>query len=94
MADDDVLSMIMKAAHASEGYELRFFQVSVDNGSTIDVRLWDEGPSKAGPHRYAADAYVSPDEPMMSDGYTMSNGGATIEEALAGVHWQNFTKRP
>jgi hypothetical protein len=85
---DDMLTQVLKLAHASEGSELRFFRVARKNRELL-VTVLDAGPS-TGPHRFHVEVQDAEDPP--STRYSLSNPGATLEEALWGVHWKSSTK--
>jgi hypothetical protein len=86
---DDVLSMVLDAADASEGYELRYFAVFRDNLPLL-VTILDAGPA-AGSQRYMVEVRPEPDRrPDLEAPYSLSNPEPNIPYALQGVHWDEF----
>ncbi len=89
---DDVLSKVLDAADASEGYELRHFQVW-RNGRELQVTLLDAG-SAQGRNRYMVEVTAISDNERDPDApYSLSNPDDSIEHALSGVHWNEFDLR-
>jgi len=88
MTDDDLLSKVLSAADASEGYELRHFRVWRE-GRQLDVTLLDAGPS-SGRNRYMVEVRDTQD---LDGPYSLSNADDTIDNALSGVHWNEFPAR-
>lgn len=83
---DEMLTQVLKLAHASEGSELRFFRVVRKNRELL-VTVLDSGPS-AGSVRFHVEVRDAEDPPATR--YNLSNPGPTLEEALWGVHWNEL----
>lgn len=96
MDDDDLLELVTDASGAFETYALRHFKLTRRTPAEAGERhllltIMDAGPD-AGANRYMVE--VKDEEPTGEPfpPYSLSNPDSTIEEALRGVHWNEFDK--